>query len=62
MMLAFNLFLSVISLVPGYPLDVPGPLQQVLQYRVAAEHHRHGCAPPDHPDSTHEMNLRIIIN
>lgn len=33
--------------MPGYPMDVPGPLQQIAQYRIAAENHRDGCEPTD---------------
>ena len=38
---------GVYSPAPGYPLDVPGPLQPIAQYRIGALHSRHGLRPVD---------------
>ncbi|HEY62949.1 MAG TPA: hypothetical protein G4O02_00095 [Caldilineae bacterium] len=38
---------GVYGAVPGYPFDVPPPLQPVIQYRIAAENARNGAYPVD---------------
>jgi trimethylamine--corrinoid protein Co-methyltransferase len=38
---------GVYGAAPGYPFDVPAPLQPVLQYRIAAENARNGAYPVD---------------
>jgi trimethylamine--corrinoid protein Co-methyltransferase len=38
---------GVRSPAPGYPLDVPPPLQPIAKYRIGALFSRHGAAPVD---------------
>ena len=38
---------NLIARAPGVPVDVAPDLQPVLQYRISAEHCRHGRTPPE---------------
>ena len=38
---------NLIAKAPGVPVDVAPDLQPVLQYRISAEHCRHGRTPPE---------------